>query len=90
MLYSLQSSLWAGKPIEVAFTEVVKDLRVLYPDPENYIILGEFQYSRKIEMNETVENAISDFEREPALMIFRTLLKYCRFAREPRQSCRSS
>jgi tight adherence protein B len=61
MLYSLQSSLWAGKPIEVAFTEVVKDLRVLYPDPENYIILESSNIAGKIEMNETVENAISDF-----------------------------
>lgn len=61
MLYSLQSSLWAGKPIELAFKEVIRDLRVLYPDPETYIILESLNIVRKIEMNETVEGAILDF-----------------------------
>ncbi|HOJ12534.1 MAG TPA: pilus assembly protein TadB [Clostridiales bacterium] len=61
MLYSLQSSLWAGKPIELAFREVVKDLHILYPDPETYIILESSNIAGKIEMNETVENAVADF-----------------------------
>lgn len=61
MLYSIQSSLWAGKPIELAFIEAVKDLRILYPDPTNYIIIESSIIARKIEMNETVENAVADF-----------------------------
>lgn len=61
MLYSLQSSLWAGKPIELAFGEVVKDLRILYPDPATYIILESSCIVKKIEMNKTVESAIQNF-----------------------------
>jgi tight adherence protein B len=63
MLYSLQSSLWAGKPIERAFFEVIKDLKILYPDPKSHIILECQIIVGKINMNETVESAISDFAR---------------------------
>lgn len=60
-IYALSSSLGAGKSIESAFKSVLRDLRILYPDPRTNIIL-EFEYIvRKIEMNETIEEAILDF-----------------------------
>lgn len=60
-LYSLSSSLTAGKSIEMAFKDALKDLIILYPDPDTFI-LKEFQYIiRKLEMNETVESALEDF-----------------------------
>ncbi|GMQ57661.1 hypothetical protein AN1V17_20560 [Vallitalea sediminicola] len=60
-IYALSSSLGAGKSIESAFKSVLNDLRILYPEPNTYIIL-EFEYIvRKIEMNETIEDAIQDF-----------------------------
>ncbi|GKX30627.1 hypothetical protein SH1V18_31070 [Vallitalea longa] len=60
-IYALSSSLGAGQSIESAFKSVLNDLRILYPDPDTYIIL-EFEYIvRKIEMNETIEDAIDEF-----------------------------
>lgn len=60
-IYALSSSLGAGQSIESAFKTVLDDLRILYPDPNTYIIL-EFEYIvRKIEMNDTIEDAINDF-----------------------------
>ena len=61
MLYSLQSSLWAGKPIELAFNEVLKDVSILYPDPETPIIKESLQIVKMLKMNNTVESAILDF-----------------------------
>lgn len=66
-LYSLSSSLSAGKSIETAFKDAHKDLVILYPDPDTFI-LKELQYiSRRIEMNETVESALQDFARRSHL-----------------------
>ncbi len=63
MLYSLASSLTAGKSIENAFREVLRDLSVLYPDAQEYIILEMECMARRIEMNETVEAVLADFAR---------------------------
>lgn len=60
-LYSVSSSVSAGKSIESAFKNALKDLALQYPDPETYII-RELEYiNRKIEMNETIEDALADF-----------------------------
>lgn len=60
-LYSLSSSLTAGKSIETAFKEALKDLSIQYPDP-NTNMIRELEYIvRKLEMNETVESALQDF-----------------------------
>lgn len=60
-IYALSSSLSAGKSMESAFRAVLSDLRLLYTDNNTYII-REFEYIvRKIEMNETIEDAINDF-----------------------------
>lgn len=61
MLYSLSSSLTAGKSIETAFREVLKDLNVLYPDPRTDIVREVGTIIRRLEMNETVEAAFLDF-----------------------------
>ncbi len=61
MLYSLSSSLGAGKSVERSFKEVFLDLSVIYIDP-NTDILNETQIiTRKLEMNETIESALADF-----------------------------
>lgn len=61
MLYSLSSSMSAGKSIELAFRDVLKDLSIIYPD-ENIDIIKEVSYIvRKIEMNETIEACLEEF-----------------------------
>lgn len=58
---SLSSSLAAGRSIENSFREVVNDLKLLYPDPDTYII-KEFEIiNRRVENGETIERAIEDF-----------------------------
>jgi tight adherence protein B len=67
MLYSLSSSLSAGKSVETSFKEVLKDLTVLYPNPDTYIIREAELIVRRIEMNETVESALEDFSQRSHL-----------------------
>lgn len=56
MLYSLSSSLTAGRSVESGLKEALKDLQIVYPDP-NTNIIKEIEYIvRGIEMNETIEN----------------------------------
>ena len=61
MLYSLSSSLSAGKSIEMAFREALRDIAVLYPDKETFIVKEVEHIIRKLEMNGTVESALTDF-----------------------------
>jgi len=61
MLYSLSSSLSAGKSVESSFKEVLKDLSIIYPDTNAFIIREVEYIVRKIEMNETIESALQDF-----------------------------
>lgn len=61
MLYSLSSSLSAGKSIEMSFREVLRDIAVLYPDDETFIVKEVEHIIRKLEMNGTVEAALADF-----------------------------
>ena len=61
MLYSLSSSLSAGKSVESSFKEVLKDLSIIYPDSNTFIIKEVEYIVRKIEMNETIEAALEDF-----------------------------
>jgi tight adherence protein B len=63
LLYSLSSSLSAGKPVELAFKDALRDLCIQYPYPDTYII-GEVELMvRKIEMNENIEAILQDFAR---------------------------
>lgn len=67
MLYSLSSSLSAGKSIETAFRDVLKDLAVLYPDPGVFIIMEIEYIIRRLEMNNTIESILSDFAKRAHL-----------------------
>lgn len=62
-LYSLSSSLAAGKSVENAFREVLKDLKLLYPYPDTYI-LKEFEIiNNRVATGEPIEQALQDFSK---------------------------
>jgi len=61
MLYSLASSVSAGRTIESAFKEALKDLTVLYPDPSTYILVEIRRIISRLDTNETLESALADF-----------------------------
>lgn len=59
-LYSVSSSLSAGKSVEASIRSVPGDLKILYPD-NNAIIIQEFeQLCRRLDMNDTIEEALLD------------------------------
>jgi tight adherence protein B len=66
MLYSLQSSLSAGKSIEMAFMAVADDLKILYPK-DAHIVMEALYITKKLEMNETIEEALDDFAERSCL-----------------------
>ena len=61
MLYSLSSSLSTGKSIEMGLKDCLKDLKVLYPDPDTDIIRELELIVRGIGMNETIEQMFQQF-----------------------------
>lgn len=61
MLYSLSSSLSAGKSVETGLKECLQDLKIIYPDEDTYIIREISYIVRGIEMNETIENMFEQF-----------------------------
>jgi tight adherence protein B len=60
MLYCLSSSISTGKPVETSFKDALRDLKVIYPQPEVLIVKEVEIIIRRMEMGETVESAISD------------------------------
>ena len=61
MLYSLSSALSVGKSVETGLADSLKDLAVIYPDP-NTDILVELEYIlRGISVNNTIEEMFSQF-----------------------------
>jgi tight adherence protein B len=60
-LYSLASALGAGKSVESAFQEAIKDISLLYPDPNTYIIREFKIIHRRVENGEPIERAVIDF-----------------------------
>lgn len=60
-LYAIASSLSAGKSIEAAFRDAQKELSIQYSDDRAYIIIELEQINRRIEMNETIEQVLTDF-----------------------------
>jgi tight adherence protein B len=60
-LYFLASSVSAGKSVETAFKDTVQELGLLYPDTDSYIVREFAAINNMIEMNETIEEALSDF-----------------------------
>lgn len=66
-LYSLSSSLAAGRSVENAFYEVVQDLQLLYPDA-NTDLIREFRIIRvRLENGEPIEQAVQDFSRRAGI-----------------------
>jgi tight adherence protein B len=82
MLYSISSSMYAGKSMESSFSEALNDLKIIYPDEDTYILKEVKFIIKKIEMNQTVEEAIEDFSKrakvediENFVEVFRTCRK---------------
>lgn len=67
MLYSLASSVSAGRTVESSFKEALRDLSVLYPDPSTYILIEIKRIISRLDTNETIENALSDFAARAGL-----------------------
>lgn len=61
MLYSLSSALSVGKSVESGIEDALKDLRVIYPDPQTEILLEMEYILRGIGMNNTTESMFSQF-----------------------------
>lgn len=61
MLYSLASALSVGKSVESGIQDALKDLRVIYPDPQTEILVEMEYILRGIGMNNTVESMFSQF-----------------------------
>ncbi len=60
-LYSISTSLSAGRTIENALRDALKDLEIIFPDEDAFIIKELGYIVKRIEMNETVEDAINNF-----------------------------
>jgi tight adherence protein B len=60
MLYSLVSSVSAGKPVERAFYSIKKDLAVQYPDPGEMINIEMTNIIKRLDMNESIEVILED------------------------------
>lgn len=60
-LYSLSSSMSAGRSIETAFKESYRDLEIVYPNPDTPIMQELTHMIRCLEMNDTVENVVLEF-----------------------------
>lgn len=81
LLYSISSSLRAGKSLEMAFKESLNDLKVLYPNSNALIIKEVDKINRKIEMNISIEDALDDFATSynfEAISSFSDIIKTCR------------
>ncbi|WP_274649190.1 type II secretion system F family protein [Paenibacillus humicola] len=66
-LYSLSSSLAAGRSVENAFAAALEDLKLMYPDPDT-AVLKEFEIIRtRLTYGEPLEQALSDFSRRAAI-----------------------
>lgn len=61
LLYSLASSVSAGKSIESAFRAALEDLSVLYPEPSTYILAEIRNIISRLDTNETLESALTEF-----------------------------
>ncbi|GIP32676.1 type II secretion system F family protein [Paenibacillus sp. J2TS4] len=60
-LFSLSSSLTAGKSVESGWAETIRDLKTLYSNPNTYIIVEFERMNRKIQNGETIESALIEF-----------------------------
>lgn len=66
-LFSLSSSLTAGKSVESGLGEAVNDLKTLYSNPNTYIIAEFDRMNRKIQNGETIEAVLREFDERADL-----------------------
>lgn len=60
-LYSLSSSLAAGRSVENGFREAIEDLKLLYPDGNNDLIRELAIICNRMEYGQPIEEALQDF-----------------------------
>lgn len=60
-LYSLASSLAAGRSVANSFAEIVKDLELLYPEPDTYIMKELSMINHRVDNGESLEMPLLDF-----------------------------
>ncbi len=82
-LYSLSSSLSAGRSVENGFREAVEDLRLLSPDGDHDLIFEFNIITACLEIGQPVEAALQDLARRARWRILRILRTYLRLANEP-------
>jgi tight adherence protein B len=61
LLYALSSSLSAGRSVEMAFRYSVSELSLIYPETSTPIVSETILICRKLDMNESIETALSEF-----------------------------
>ncbi|NBC71564.1 pilus assembly protein TadB [Paenibacillus sacheonensis] len=62
-LYSIASSLAAGRSVENAFLTAQEDLKLLYPSPNTEIIIEFEIVAARLGYGEPLEHALNDFSR---------------------------
>ncbi|WP_231584265.1 type II secretion system F family protein [Paenibacillus dauci] len=65
-LYSLSSSLAAGRSVENGFREAAQDLRMLYPDGDNDMIRELHIITTRMDYGQPIEEALQDFSNRAA------------------------
>ncbi|ANF98713.1 pilus assembly protein TadB [Paenibacillus bovis] len=65
-LYSLSSSLAAGRSVENGFREAAQDLRMLYPDGDNDMIRELHIITTRLDYGQPIEEALQDFSNRAA------------------------
>jgi len=66
-LYSLSSSLAAGRSVENGFREAITDLKLLYPDGSNDLIAELAIICTRQEYGQPIEEALQDFSRRAGI-----------------------
>ncbi len=66
-LYSLSSSLAAGRSVENGFREAIDDLKLLYPDGDNDVMRELAIICARMDYGQPIEEALLDFSRRAAL-----------------------
>ncbi|WP_052020195.1 type II secretion system F family protein [Paenibacillus pini] len=66
-LYSLSSSLSAGRSVENGFREAIQDLRMLDPEARNDLITELGIICTRLEYGEPIEDALQDFSKRAGM-----------------------
>ena len=67
-LYSISSSLSAGKAVPAAFKEAYEEMKMIFDEGKDSYIVNELLIiNRRLEMNETIEGALADLAERSTL-----------------------